>query len=222
MNASWRLIEFSLYASSSAYILQRIYPLALYPHLPTQMALANGHDLVREHYPEARRGQVIDIGDSQLTESLRGNRRKKLVGTESQSSHSLSDSFFSNNKGLAIWKITNELPNYYQTDHEVELLDIRKVAAPLLDRLEAAGKKVQYDALDLSRSAIEQNLAAYSSTYQHVTSLGLWCTFEDGLGVVAVSESSSCLHRSRIYLRERSFRARREVSVELGARITSS
>jgi uncharacterized SAM-dependent methyltransferase len=45
-----------------------------------------------------------------------------LIGKDDQNRHFLCDFFFSDDNGLAIWKKINCLPDYYQTDHEVELL----------------------------------------------------------------------------------------------------
>lgn len=51
---------------------------------------------------------------------------------------------------------------------------------PLLDALEAAGKEIQYYALDLSDHALRRNLAKLRAmAYQHVRCSGLWGTFDD-------------------------------------------
>jgi hypothetical protein len=50
---------------------------------------------------------------------------KKLIRKDNEGRHFLSDLFFSSDNGLATWKKINRLPDYYQTDHEVELLKNR-------------------------------------------------------------------------------------------------
>ena len=87
------------------------------------MALADRNPWNPKCYPALRKGQVIDIGGSQLKKALEKVLSKKLIGKDDQNRHFLCDFLFSDDKGLAIWKKINTLPSYYQTDNEVELLE---------------------------------------------------------------------------------------------------
>lgn len=58
--------------------------------------------------------------------------------------------------------------------------DVRKVT-PLLDRLEASQKSIQYLALDLSRPILEQCITQLSKKYHFVRCAGLWGTFADAI-----------------------------------------
>lgn len=58
--------------------------------------------------------------------------------------------------------------------------NVRKVQ-PLLEALEAAGKNVQYFALDLSRASLERSMEQLPSSWKHVRCYGLWGTFDDVL-----------------------------------------
>jgi hypothetical protein len=49
--------------------------------------------------------------------------RKKPTHNDNLKRHFLSDFFFSDDEGLAVWKKINTLPDYYQTDREGELLE---------------------------------------------------------------------------------------------------
>ncbi|PGH15720.1 hypothetical protein AJ80_05428 [Polytolypa hystricis UAMH7299] len=145
---------------------------------------------------------VIDIGGSQLSEHLQSVVDKHLKKKDNLGRHFLPDIFFSDDTGLQLWQKINRMPDYYQTNDEVELLeryaadvasripdnatiidlgcgDVRKIR-PVLDTLEKTGKAVRYYGLDLSHATVTESIELLRANYKHVQCFGLWGTFEDG------------------------------------------
>ncbi|KAI3402213.1 hypothetical protein diail_142 [Diaporthe ilicicola] len=104
-------------------------------------------------------------------------------------------------RGLQLFEAITYLDEYYLTNDEIKVLkdsaakiaesipeksmfielgsgNLRKVNL-LLEAFERAGKNIDYYALDLSRQELERTLAQLPA-YNHVTSHGLWGTYDDG------------------------------------------
>jgi len=67
---------------------------------------------------------VIDIGGSQMSDSLRSEIDQKLLWKNGpfQKDRLLPASVIHDEKGLQIWRAITKLPDYYQTRDEIQLL----------------------------------------------------------------------------------------------------
>ncbi|OAL73297.1 hypothetical protein A7D00_3072 [Trichophyton violaceum] len=148
-------------------------------------------------------GTVIDIGGGRLESSLKELTEYQFLGSNGGNPRDLPTGLFYNTRGLKIWKDITHLPEYRQTQDEINLLnsfkgqiadwivegctivdmgsgDTRKVL-PLLTHLEQLRVEVQYFALDLSKQALEQTMEQLVPEFQYVRCFGLWGDFSDGL-----------------------------------------
>ncbi|KAM5434648.1 hypothetical protein MferCBS31731_006593 [Microsporum ferrugineum] len=148
-------------------------------------------------------GTVIDIGGGRLELSLKELTEYQFLGFNGGNPRDLPTGLFYNTKGLNIWGDITRLPEYRQTQDEIDLLnlfksqiadwvvdgctiidmgsgDTRKVL-PLLAYLERLRVEVQYFALDLSKQALERTMERLTPEFQYVQCFGLWGAFSDGL-----------------------------------------
>ena|ERR1700733_9010178 len=68
-------------------------------------------------------GDVIDIGGSHLPDTLRAMLERKLLKEDKPGQHLLPSALLSDDKGLRYWRQLTRLPDYYQTGHEIHLLE---------------------------------------------------------------------------------------------------
>lgn len=66
---------------------------------------------------------VIDIGGTQLSKRATQAFHRNLRNKDSQGRYFLPDIFFSDDTGLQLWRQINRLPDYYQTNDEVKLIE---------------------------------------------------------------------------------------------------
>ncbi|EFR05451.1 DUF323 domain-containing protein [Nannizzia gypsea CBS 118893] len=148
-------------------------------------------------------GTVIDIGGGRLERSLKELTEYQFLGSNDGNPRDLPTGLFYNTRGLQIWGDITRLPEYRQTQDEIDLLnlfkgqvadwivegctiidmgsgDTRKVL-PLLEHLEQLRVEVQYFALDLSKQALEKTMKQLVPEFHYVRCFGLWGAFSDGL-----------------------------------------
>lgn len=65
---------------------------------------------------------ILDIGGSNLRESLLPMLQNRMLKPDEQCV--LPSPLLSDDRGLALWRKINRLPGYYQTNEEVELLEL--------------------------------------------------------------------------------------------------
>jgi uncharacterized SAM-dependent methyltransferase len=68
-------------------------------------------------------GDVIDIGGSRLSDSLKKMLERKLLREDRPGQRLLPSALLSDDRGLGIWRHLNRLPDYYQTRDEILLLE---------------------------------------------------------------------------------------------------
>lgn len=67
--------------------------------------------------------EVLDIGGSSLPDLLSSMMHNQLVHPDDTVNRHLPALFFSDDKGLEMWRDITHLPNYYQTRDEIEMLE---------------------------------------------------------------------------------------------------
>ncbi|KAI9718460.1 MAG: hypothetical protein M1828_006705 [Chrysothrix sp. TS-e1954] len=84
-------------------------------------------------------------------------------------------------EGLKLFEEITYLEEYYLTNAEIQVFNLRKVDI-LLEAIDRLGKDVSYYALDLSESELQRTLQqAPRDKYQHISYFGLHGTYDDGL-----------------------------------------
>ncbi|KAK5719410.1 hypothetical protein LTR15_007933 [Elasticomyces elasticus] len=161
----------------------------------------NGHIPASKPKSNGERPDIVDIRDGgellQLADSIRSGLQAP------PGSRTLPSLLLWNEKGLKHFEAVTYTSDYYLTNAEISVLEahsaeiaeqiqdgtillelgsgnLRKVGI-LLKALDAAGKHVDYYALDLDRNELERTLSQLGPTqFKHVRCHGLFGTYDDG------------------------------------------
>ncbi|KXX79370.1 Histidine N-alpha-methyltransferase [Madurella mycetomatis] len=148
--------------------------------------------------------QIIDIGGSRLNETLRSMLVNSMLTPKKHCV--LPSALLSDDNGSFLWRDINRMPDYYQMQDEIALLelhgkdiadlippnallidlgcgDTRKVY-PLLSLLDRARKPIHYYGLDVCLSSLQSTISQLASSLTHIKCYGLWGTFDDALRFV--------------------------------------
>lgn len=66
---------------------------------------------------------VLDIGGGRVPDRVSSKLKAKLTTKDKFDRYLLPNMFFSDDRGLELWKDINRMPDYYQTRDEIELLE---------------------------------------------------------------------------------------------------